>query len=309
VIAVARAPAYLTIQDMGRHGYRSAGVPRGGAMDRWSLAAVNQIVGNARGAAGLEWALSGGALQFRDNTTFAFGGADAVCALSGVSVDPYRAISAKAGDTLVVDRIIGGRFLYVAVSRGIACEPVLGSRSTYLAGGFGGHDGRRLRSGDLIATGAVRRSMRRHQVSDPLPAHLQPSLRTDAMRIVLKLFGSGDPVHDFMFARYNVSPASDRTGYRLDGTMQTGGESVTSEPVCPGAIQLPPDGGPIVLMADAPTIGGYRVAGCVVSADLGSLAQKVPGDEVTFEAVSVRVAQAHLQKREELMNAIAEWAL
>lgn len=308
MIVIAHAPAYLTVQDMGRQGYLAAGVPRGGAMDRWSLAALNHMIGNARGAAGFEWALSGGALEFRDNTTLALGGADAVCALNGVTLEPYRAVNAKAGDTLVVDRITNGRFLYIAVAAGIACEPVLGSRSTYMAGGFGGIDGRRLESGDSVETGVVRRHGR-HQVIDPLPRHLRPSTRTGPIRVVTRSFDHGNVTDEIITTSYTVSAASDRTGYRLEGPASSSGGSVTSEPVCPGAIQLPPGGAPIVLMADAPTTGGYRLLGSVITADLGSFSQKVPGDNVTFEEVNVWAAQAELHRCEENLMAISEWAL
>jgi len=107
---------------------------------------------------------------------------------------------------------------------------------------------------------------------------------------------------------YRITAASDRTGYRLEGAT-TPGASITSEPVCPGAIQLPPAGQPIVLMADAPTIGGYRVAGAVISADLGALAQLTPGQAVVIEAVGVADAHDALHRCEENLLAIREWSL
>lgn len=277
-------------------------------MDRWSLASLNCMIGNDRDAAGFEWALSGGALKVRDSATIAVGGAEAVCSIGGAVVEPYRAVTMKAGDTLVVERIDRGRFLYVAVAAGIACEPVLGSRSTYIAGGFGGIEGRRLKSGDLVDTGLRGHRRRRHQVTDPLPRRLRPLARTELTRVVTRSFTADENTSDVHAFHYAVSHASDRTGYRLEGPPSVSGESVTSEPVCPGTIQLPPDGEPIVLMADAPTIGGYRILGAVITADLGCFAQKPPGDFVQFEAVSVRNAQMELRRCEETLLAIAEWA-
>ncbi len=308
MIVVSRAPAYLTIQDMGRHGYLSVGVPAGGAMDRWSLATLNHMLGNDRSAAGLEWALNGGALEFSGNATFAFGGADAVCSINGVAIESFRAATAKAGDTLIVDRIASGRFLYIAVAGGIACDSVLGSQSTFVAGGFGGFAGRRIRSGDSLETGMVRRRARRHHVVDPLPRHLRPRLGAGVTRIVARSFDSID-LPDRGAAQFTVSAASDRTGYRLEGPELAGGASVTSEPVCHGTIQLPPNGAPIVLMADAPTIGGYRLLGSVITADLGSFAQKLPGESIIFQPVSVREAQAELRQCEATLVAVSEWAL
>ncbi len=308
MIVVSHAPAYLTVQDMGRQGYLAAGVPRGGAMDRWSLAALNCLLGNARGAAGLEWALTGGAIEFHGAATIALGGADAECSLGGAAVEPYRAVSVKRSDTLVVERIARGRFLYIAVATGIACESVLGSRSTYIAGGFGGIDGRRLKSGDTLHTGAARSRSRRHQVMDQLPQRLRFKPRNESIRVVTRSFVPDDVAGGWEIQPYTVSAASDRTGYRLEGTPSADGASATSEPVCPGAIQLPPEGVPIVLMADAPTIGGYRILGSVVSADLGSLAQKLPGDIVHFEPISVRTAQAELRRCDDILFAITDWA-
>lgn len=307
-IVVSHAPAYLTVQDMGRQGYLAQGVPRGGAMDRWSLAALNCMIGNSRGAAGLEWALSGGSLEFRGACTFAVGGAEAICHLNGAAVEPYRALIAKAGDTLAIERITNGRFLYIAIATGIASDPLLGSRSTYVAGGFGGMDGRRLRSGDALEIGAERSPARRHQVIDPLPHRMRPPTLREKIRIVTRSFGADDVSGDLENHGFAVSTASDRTGYRLDGPASTDGASVTSEPVCPGVIQLPPAGAPIVLMADAPTIGGYRILGAVISADLGSFAQNAPGDIVHFESTGIRSAQAGLRRCEENLFEITDWA-
>lgn len=308
MIIVRQAPAYLTVQDMGRRGHLASGVPRGGAMDRWTLASLNCMIGNDRGAAGLEWALSGGTLEFRDTATIAVGGADASCSLGETAIEPYRSVIAKAGQTLDVERIMGGRFLYIAVSGGIACDVVLGSRSTYVAGGFGGVEGRRFKSADTLETGISRRRRRRHQVSDPLPQHLRPPEPTDAIRVVTRSFDAGDIPSELENTPYVVSTSSDRTGYRLDGPRSANGGSVASEPACPGTIQLPPGGQPIVLMADAPTIGGYRILGSVISADIGSLAQRSPGDAVQFQAITVRAAQEELRRCEETLLAIGDWA-
>jgi len=277
-------------------------------MDRPALETLNQMLGNTRNAAAFEWALNGGALEFRDNTTFALGGAKASCTLGDSKPQSYTAINARAGDVLQIDRLIDGRFLYIAIAGGIACEAVLGSRSTCLAGGFGGIDGRRLQTGDQIETGVVDRRGR-HQVVDALPLHLQPPRRTDAIRFIARHFDAESTAREFAAATYTISAASDRTGFRLDGSTLAGGRAVTSEAMCPGAIQLPPGGTAIVLMADAPTIGGYQLVGSVITADLASLAQKVTGERVTFADSTVRAAQAELNYHEEKLRAVAAWAL
>jgi len=272
-------------------------------MDGWTLAALNEMLGNSRDAAGLEWALSAGELVFREPSTIALGGAEAECRMGGSAVEPYRALDAQPGDRLTVERIVDGRFLYIAVAGGIQCERVLGSRSTYLAGGFGGIGGRRLARGDTIPV-QRRTGRQRHQIMDSLPENLRPRRRIPHIRAILR---SDEARENVCCNEYRVSAASDRTGYRLEGPIVRGA-SITSEPVCPGVIQLPPGGQPIVLMADAPTIGGYRIAAAVISADLGALAQLAPGETVRFKAVSVIEAQSALWRCEENLLAIRAWS-
>lgn len=304
MIVVQRAPVYATIQDLGRTGYRASGVPGSGAMDQFALATLNTLVGNDRGDAGFEIALTGGVFVFDSPTVFALGGAEASARLAGRDVETYRAYRAAEGEILTVENPSAGRFLYFAVGGGVNVEPVLGSRSTYLPGGFGGFSGRRLKSGDVLSAG-VRSATRRHQVSDSLPQKLRPRFGSSEIRFVPR----PDVDATEVAGAYKLSPSSDRTGYRLEGNPRAAGASVTSEPVCPGVIQLPPGGEPIVLMADAPTIGGYRVAGGVISADLGILAQKNPGELVELAPISVERAQRELERLVEIESLIREWCL
>ena len=304
MIVVQRAPAYATIQDLGRSRFRASGVPTAGAMDQFALATLNVLVGNGRGYAGFEIALTGGVFVFDTPTVFAIGGAEASARLAGREVETYRAYRAAQGEILSVENPSAGRFLYIAVGGGINVEPVLGSRSTYVPGAFGGLSGRRLKSGDILSVG-TRASTRKHQVADCLPQKLRPPFGSDEIRFVPRV----DIDTSEIAGVYQLSASSDRTGYRLDGNPRAGGASITSEAVCPGVIQLPPGGEPIVLMADAPTIGGYRVAGGVISADLGILAQKNPGQRVELVPVSVEKAQRELERLVEVESLIEEWCL
>ncbi len=304
MIAIVRAPAYATVQDLGRTGSRDAGVPSAGAMDAVSLSALNIIVGNDRSSAGIEMALTGGVFSFEEATTVALGGAEFTGALGGRMLESYRAYRARAGDVLTVETISGGRFLYVAVAGGLDVPQIIGSRSTYVPGGFGGASGRRIKSGDSLPVGSARKS-RRHQVTDSLPLTLRPPFSASDIRFVPRSDEAGRAVA----GTYTISSSSDRTGYRLDGAPRTGGGSVVSEPVCAGVIQLPAGGEPIILMADAPTIGGYRVMGGVISADLGVLAQKLPGAEVTLVATSIEKARREAEKVAEVETLIEEWCL
>jgi biotin-dependent carboxylase uncharacterized domain len=304
MIVVQRAPAYATIQDLGRTGFRASGVPGSGAMDQFALATLNVLVGNDRADAAFELALTGGVFVFDSATVFAIGGAEASARLAGRDVETYRAYRAAQGEMLTVENPSAGRFLYITVGGGVNVEPVLGSRSTYVPGGFGGLSGRRLKAGDVLSTG-TRTSLRKHQVADSLPQKLRPPLGGAEIRFIPR--ADVDPGE--VAGIYQLSPSSDRTGYRLDGNPRTGGASITSEPVCPGVIQLPTGGEPIILMADAPTVGGYRIAGGVISADLGILAQKNPGERVELVPVSVEKAQRELERLVEVESLIEEWCL
>ena len=270
-------------------------------MDIPTLHTLNVILGNDARCAGIEWALAGGEIAFEDATTFAIGGASADAAIDGRAIDSWRAHQAAPGETLSIGAPTTGRFVYIAFAGGIDAPEVLRSRSTYLAGAFGGHDGRRLRSGDTLSVnGPARR--KRHQVSDPLPVELRPPFAGSTIKFIPR--GEAE-----IAVAWKISAASDRTGYRLESSTVVQGESTTSEPVCPGAIQLPPGGQPIILMADAPTIGGYLLAGVVISADLGVLAQRNPGTEIVLEPTTIEPAQRELERLAERYAGVREWSL
>ncbi len=310
MITITRAPPYLTVQDGGRHRSRSAGVPRGGAMDSFALSATNAMVGNPLDAAALEWALGGGALRFERDTVFATGGAIARVILSGKAVAPCTTIFARGGDELVVEQFVTGRFLYLACSGGLDVPMLLGSRSTYLPGHFGGYEGRLLKNGDAIPLGSHLASAPRegfHCAADLIPrydsgiVHVTPGPQRD-------LFDD----HSWRTLtedEYRVSMASDRTGYKLEGrplpnTLGT----LPSEAGCAGAIQIPGDGLPIALMADAPTVGGYAKIAVVSEADLPILAQRRPGDTVRFEQITLEQSQRVLKRRTSDLQTIAQLA-
>src|SRR5690349_21633514 len=152
MITVTRAPPYLTIQDAGRTHFRAAGVPRGGAMDAFAMHTANLMVGNSDGAV-LEWALAGGALTFSTAVSFALVGAMVRATIAGRPVAPCTTTRAAPGEQLVVEQFLMGRFLYIAVSGGFDVPVLLGSRSTYLPGRFGGFEGRLIKTGDQLAIG------------------------------------------------------------------------------------------------------------------------------------------------------------
>jgi antagonist of KipI len=310
VITVIKAPPYLTVQDGGRKRSRAAGVPQGGAMDFFALCAGNALVGNSGDAAGLEWALGGGTVRFDRECAFAIAGATADAALSGRDIAPCTTSYANAGDLLTVERITSGRFLYLACSGGVDVPLLLGSRSTYLPGHFGGYEGRMIRSGDTIPLG---------QEQGPRPgegshcaADLMPRYDTGIVHVTRGTHGDlfDDAAFDVLTESvYKVSGASDRTGYKLDGPpIRSTQGTLPSEAGCPGTIQVPGDGLPIVLMADAPTVGGYPKIAVASEADLPILAQRRPGDTVRFELITIEQSQRALKRRVADLSTISQLA-
>ena len=296
MIEVLTAPPFMTVQDLGRQGLRAKGVPVSGAMDPEALAWANLLVGNPADAAGLEWALGTGRLRIPAGRAFAAAGA--TLTWNGMPMLPLTA--AVAGPEEVVELgLPRRRFGCLAISGGVAVEPVLGSRSTYLVAGFGGHEGRRLRRGDFLPLG----SSRFLPPPDPwgLPDDSGPESR-DSIRVVpgpqSELFDQ-ESWEGLLGQAYAISAASDRMGYRLDGPPlhHRGNASLPSEPVCAGAVQVPEGGAPIVLMPDGPTVGGYPKLAVVISTDLGTLAQCPPGSRPRFELVTFDEAAAALRER------------
>jgi biotin-dependent carboxylase-like uncharacterized protein len=282
VITVVSAPPFATIQDLGRFGFRDSGVPVSGLADRDSGLALNALLGNDPNAAMIEWAVAGGVLRFERDASVAFGGADAICALNRAPLQARVVYHVPWGSELQIERIVRGRFLLIAIAGGIDVPIILGSRSTLLSARIGGAEGRRLRTGDSIATGIA---VSRVGGDVPLataarnsgPVHVTSGPQAD-------LF---DDLgwSEFLGAEFIVSIASDRVGYRLDGLTlsHTGDTAFPSEPTCIGAIQVPNGGSPIVIMNDGPTVGGYPKIAVICKSEMSRFAQLAPGEKLRFE--------------------------
>jgi antagonist of KipI len=268
-------------------------------MDMFALEALNAIVGNSPDSAGLEWALAGGAIRFDASSEFAMGGASATAAINGESVAPFTLRVAKPGDELVVERFVAGQFLYIAFAGGVDVPRVLGSRCTYLPGRFGGYDGRMISRGATLPIGTVAAS--RVPNDGATPKDLFPDYGSERVRITrgphADLFDAA-AWRALLESNFTVSSASDRTGYRLKGnTIDCRAGNLPSDPGCQGAIQIPTDGQPIVLMADAPTVGGYPKIAVVAEVDMPVLAQKSPAEQVRFDLIEIEESQALIRER------------
>ncbi len=303
VLSVLAPPSLLTVQDLGRSGHRALGLPAGGAMDPWALRAANTLVGNAEGSAALEWATGGGLLRLEGRSALiALTGADAEATVDGAPLPLDRSIRVPAGARLRIQGLRRGQFLYLAVAGGVDVPVVLGGRGSYLPAGLGGVAGRSLRGGDLVPLGAEPANLPTTGVilpgdlRDPLPPP-QGSVRVMAGPHGELLDTEG--WERLLGTTFTVAVTADRTGYRLSGPPVVTGRlaSLPSEPTCPGALQLPPGGQPIVLMADGPTVGGYPTPAVVCAADLGRLAQCAPGTTVRFVLIDVPEAQRLYRRR------------
>jgi antagonist of KipI len=293
--------AMTTVQDLGRTGSRHLGVGLSGALDPYSHTIANLLVGNPADAATLEITLTGPTLTFTTGAVVAISGADVDVRADGIELPGWRPIRLPAGTTLSIGACRKGTRAYLAISGGIRVPAVLGSASTDLRGVFGGMSGRALMRGDVMDIARAGIAIPQLDIPDWW-IDPSPELQWDvpAFARVLPPDDAGTSPHDLFASSWRVATASNRQGLRFEGTTIThDAPAPISEPVLPGTVQLPPDGRPIVLMADAQTHGGYPRIGHVIRADWPRLAQLRPGERVRFrpctpeEASQARLDQSH----------------
>lgn len=297
--------AQTTVQDLGRDGWRHLGVARAGALDPAQAALANRLVGNPDDAAVLEIALNGPTLSLPAPARIALCGAEAGMRFEDRSgrthaIPGGRPVDLPAG-RLRIGTLRNGLRAWLAVTGGIATTPVLGSRSTDLRGGFGSLDGRALRAGDDLPIGAHEASdeAARDVIAPVFAAHWFALDMQYALTAPIRYVPSTlDIAAALAEQAWTVDPRSDRQGLRCAGdALSSALPEQVSAPVAPGTIQLPPDGRPIVLLADAQTVGGYPRLGHVIAADLPRLAQRRPGDALRFLAIDAAAARAAMARR------------
>ncbi|MES2437684.1 MAG: 5-oxoprolinase subunit PxpB [Verrucomicrobiota bacterium] len=285
-IEVIQPGGLTTVQDLGRPGHESSGVSPGGAADPHSLRLANLMVGNPENAAGLEICVSGPVLKFH---------VDTVVALVSGSGKPRRV---KEGETVDFSKLPHGVRACLAIAGGIRVPEILGSMATDVRAGFGGHQGRALRAGDRLEIG--------EPGYIPPPGGWQVGRPERAAGIELRFLPgvqeswfSAEASRRFRTEIYQLTPKSDRMGARLAGPPlePAAPREMVSQPVACGSVQVPPDGQPIVLLAERQTIGGYPQIGHVISADLPKLARAWPGTPVRFREVTWE--EARKSRREE----------
>jgi biotin-dependent carboxylase-like uncharacterized protein len=302
MIEVLRPGLLDMVMDLGRPGFRSQGVPEGGAADAPAMMLANRLLGNADNAAALELLLRGPILRFPKGGRIALTGANMRARLNGAPVAWWRALEIPAGGELELGQASNGLRGYLAVAGGIEAPLVLGSRSTFLPGGFGGWQGRALKASDRLPVknaDAIRTGVASIVSRDgPLRVLPGPQL-SEFSDAALKLLAASE---------FAVSADANRLGLRLSGpSLQYAGSELASQAVLPGAVQVPPDGQPIVLGWDGPVTGGYPVIAGVITADLHRLAQLRPGDRLRFSFVTLGQAHAAWRQQQEDLNGAIEW--
>ena len=283
-IRVVSAGLQTTVQDLGRFGWAHFGISASGAADAFGLRAGNLLVGNAENAAAVEMTLMGAAFEFEADTIIALTGSD-----FGAGLPLWSPVEVKAGQTVRCGPSQSGARCYLCVRGGIAVPKVMGSASTHVMTGVGG---RALRAGDVLPIG--NESIRRPRAApQSVPALGDGPLRaTEGPQAA----SFGDELYGEM---YTVSEESNRMGLRLKGAaIASSAGAMLTEGAPLGAVQVPPDGQPIILFVEHQTTGGYPKPANIISADFRRLGQIRPREQVCFERVTIEQALRLLQEQE-----------
>jgi antagonist of KipI len=308
VFEVVQPGLLTTVQDKGRHGYQQYGVPVSGAMDSYALMVANLLVGNGEGDACLEITVLGPRLRILGDTVVSITGADLSPAVNNNPLPMWEAVKVCSGDTISFSHPKRGCRSYLAVAGGIDVPEVMGSRSTYVKSRLGGLEGRPLRSGDRLRAGETRVEIS----AKKLPPQYIPEYQAEnELRVIL---GPQDDyftekgIQTFLHSEYMISIQADRMGCRLEGPPieHKAGADIISDGVLPGAVQVPGDGLPIILLADRQTTGGYVKIAIVSTVDLPKLAQAEPGDRVKFLQVTEEEAYQLLREYDRTIDALKQ---
>jgi antagonist of KipI len=308
-VAVIKPGMLTTVQDAGRWGYQSRGVPVAGPMDPVSYRLANALVGNERGAALLEVTLLGPELEFEDERLVAVAGADFELSLDGRQVPSHAPFTVAAGSRLRFGaRRLGAR-AYLAVSGGITVVPVLSSRSTHLVSAMGGVGGRAVLAGDRLPLGDP--SLSQGMALAPQDAIIALPDRHATVRVLpgpQQAYFTADALDVLQSAPYVIAQNSDRMGFRLEGPRLTHarGADIISDATPLGVLQVPASGQPILLMADRQTTGGYPKIATVIAADLTIAGQLAPADTITFAVCTPGDALKALIAQERALMALEE---
>ena len=296
-----------TIQDRGRYGFSQFGVPPSGALDTFSFRVANLLVGNQEGEACLETTIMGLKLKALREVVVAITGGDLSPTLNGESLEMWRTHLLIEGDVIKFKKVRAGCRAYLAVSGGFVVPKIMGSGSTYLSGKFGGLEGRALKRGDILYTFDIQSPL--SKLGLLFPSDWIPPLEKE---VLLRVIPGPQNHHftekgfqTFCSSSYQVTPRCDRMGIRLEGPKierrSDVEESIISESLISGAIQVPGDGKPIIILTELVT-GGYTKIATIISTDLPKVAQLKPGDRVQFSPISIEEAHQLIREQEERLQ-------
>jgi len=316
-----------SVQDLGRPGHRRLGIHPGGAVNALALSSANLLVGNPVDAAGIEITMGHCELRFGAETRIALGGDDIGATLDGHPIAACWSLPVRAGSVLRLAPTAKGNGqaarhgmrTYLAVAGGIDVPLLLGSRSTDLKAGFGGHQGRALRRGDKLPIGDATQAATvvsgpAFGVRTPRWSGLAAQADEHSQHVTLRVLPGPEFEHFTAAARerlwsqtWRITPNSNRMGCRLDGgeLQRKPGRDMLSHGVVPGVIQVPPSGQPIILMGDAQTTGGYPKIGVVIGADLWKLAQAPLNATLRLERCDLATAVAAAREQQRYLDGIA----
>jgi len=295
-----------TIQDLGRYGFSQFGVPPSGALDTFSLRVSNLLVGNEE-EAGLEITLMGLRIRALKEVVIAITGGALSPTLNGEPVEMWRTHLLLQDDVIAFKKVSAGCRAYLSAGGGFVVPKIMGSSSTYLSGKFGGLEGRSLRRGDVLYTSNSSSSL--DKLGLRFPSDWIPSLEKEVLLRVIP----GPQDHHFTekgfqtltSSSYEVTPQCDRMGIRLEGPRierrPDVEESIISEGLISGAVQVPGDGKPIIILTELVT-GGYTKIATIIATDLPRVAQLKPGDRVKFKRISIEEAHHLLKEQEERLK-------
>jgi antagonist of KipI len=308
-----------TVQDLGRPGYGSKGIPPSGAFDAFSLKVGNLLLKNNLGDAGLEVLGIGFQMKALSDMGIAITGGDLSPRLNGQDIEMWKVIRVSKGDILSFSRVKKGCRAYVTVLGGIDVPSLLGSRSTFLRGEMGGYEGRMLKKGDILKIGQSEISpshLEGRRAAPKLVRHFGNTFQVKAVRGLEEFLFTNESVELFFSTRWKVTPLADRMGVRYEGPQLSfkpreefmdleGGEdpsNILNECIPTGGIQVVSGREPIVLAVDGPPTGGYVKIGTVISCDLSWIAQAKTGDSTFFKEVSLDEAHRILREEDSLFQ-------
>lgn len=292
IFKVIKPGLFTTVQDLGRYGYLKYGVPISGAMDTFSLIAANLLVENSPNNACLEITLIGPELQALTKTYIAVTGGEISININGRKASMWQTVEVQEGDVVSFGKVESGCRVYVSIKGGINTPPILGSRSTYVRGSFGGINGRQLRNGDIIEGFPNVPFNHGYAIPEELIPKYAGFYETHIVLGPQSDMFTEKGLEKFLTNEYKVTPEADRMGYRLEGPPieHKAKAEIISDALLPGTIQIPPDGKPIIIMRDAQTTGGYPKIAVAITPDISSLGQAKPNDAIKFSKITTHEA-------------------